>query len=87
MVNQSPDFAVALGGMLRRRRRWLDITQKELCGRLGITQSAYCTWEKGQSVPTLIPFLAAIRALNIDIADVYRVLDGAEPNGGENEAA
>lgn len=88
MANTSVPFPTGLGRLVRLRRQWLDRTQKEVARTIGITQSALCSWEREQSIPTLIPFLTLLRELDVDIADVYAVIDAQEPaNGGEGEAA
>lgn len=80
-------FAEAFGPFIRWERHAQDRPQKEICDTIGVRQSSYSQWEKGQCLPTVPMFLKLIRELDINIADIYGVLDGVDGNAAEGEAA
>lgn len=72
-------FATRFGRLIRRRRRELEITQRELAIALGISQPAISSWEHGGSTPTAEALLGLLRALQLTLVDVVELLD--EPDG------
>lgn len=45
--------AETLGQRIRRHRRNLFLTQKQLAATVGVTQSAVAQWERDASIPSL----------------------------------
>ncbi len=63
-----------IGAFIARRRKELDMTQKELAEKLGITDRAVSKWETGRSMPDLSLLQPLSRILKIDVNDL---LNGA----------
>ena len=51
---------------VKERREELDISQKELAEKVGISQSFLCDIEQGRSKPSIDTALKTAEALNID---------------------
>ena len=56
------DFAARL----RSKRAELDLTQDELAGRVGVSQSAIFQWEDGGATPTAQNIYSLAKALGCD---------------------
>ena len=63
-----------IGAFIAQRRKELDMTQKELAGKLGITDRAVSKWETGRSMPDLSLLQPLSHVLKIDVNDL---LNGA----------
>lgn len=63
-----------IGVFIARRRKELDMTQKELAEKLGITDRAVSKWETGRSMPDLSLLQPLSHVLKIDVNDL---LNGA----------
>ena len=63
-----------IGIFIAQRRKELDMTQKELAGKLGITDRAVSKWETGRSLPDLSLLQPLSHVLEIDVNDL---LNGA----------
>lgn len=63
-----------IGAFIARRRKELDMTQKELAEKLGITDRAVSKWETGRSMPDLSLLQPLSHVLKIDVNDL---LNGA----------
>ena len=63
-----------IGAFIARRRKELDMTQKELAEKLGITDRAVSKWETGRSMPDLSLLQPLSHVLEIDVNDL---LNGA----------
>ena len=63
-----------IGIFIAQRRKELDMTQKELAGKLGITDRAVSKWETGRSMPDLSLLQPLSHVLEIDVNDL---LNGA----------
>ena len=63
-----------IGAFIARRRKELDMTQKELAEKLGITDRAVSKWENGRSMPDLSLLQPLSHVLKIDVNDL---LNGA----------
>lgn len=63
-----------IGAFIARRRKELDMTQKELAEKLGITDRAVSKWETGRSMPNLSLLQPLSHVLKIDVNDL---LNGA----------
>ena len=63
-----------IGAFIARRRKELDMTQKELAGKLEITDRAVSKWETGRSMPDLSLLQPLSHVLKIDVNDL---LNGA----------
>jgi transcriptional regulator with XRE-family HTH domain len=68
-------FAVKFGTLIRQRRLEVGITQEALADTVGITQPSVSAQERGEAVPTAFAFVGLLRALEIDIADVFALMD------------
>lgn len=63
-----------IGAFIARRRKELNMTQKELAEKLNITDRAVSKWENGRSMPDLALLQPLSRMLKIDVNDL---LNGA----------
>ena len=63
-----------IGIFIAQRRKELDMTQKELAEKLGITDRAVSKWETGRSMPDLSLLQPLSHVLEIDVNDL---LNGA----------
>ena len=63
-----------IGIFIAQRRKELDMTQKELAGKLEITDRAVSKWETGRSMPDLSLLQPLSHVLEIDVNDL---LNGA----------
>ena len=63
-----------IGAFIAQRRKELDMTQKELAGKLEITDRAVSKWETGRSMPGLSLLQPLSHVLKIDVNDL---LNGA----------
>ena len=63
-----------IGIFIAQRRKELDMTQKELAGKLEITDRAVSKWETGRSLPDLSLLQPLSHVLEIDVNDL---LNGA----------
>ena len=63
-----------IGAFIAQRRKELDMTQKELAEKLGITDRAVSKWETGRSMPDLSLLQPLSHVLKIDVNDL---LNGA----------
>lgn len=52
---------------LRRRRRELEITQKELARKVGVSDSYFSLMERGKRTCSLVNFAKACEALNLEV--------------------
>lgn len=59
-----------IGAFIARRRKELDMTQKELAEKLGITDRAVSKWETGRSMPDLSLLQPLSRILKIGVNDL-----------------
>jgi transcriptional regulator with XRE-family HTH domain len=53
------------------------MTQVDLAARLGVTQTAISTWERGQGTPSPAAQAALIAALGITPDELHLVVSGA----------
>jgi transcriptional regulator with XRE-family HTH domain len=72
----------ALGGVIRRRRRALDLTQDELAGRVGISRGALANIETGRQNFLLHQLYRFAAALEVDVQSLLPVMEEerATPN-------
>jgi transcriptional regulator with XRE-family HTH domain len=63
----------ALGALIRRRRRALDLTQDKLAGRLGISRGALANIETGRQNILLHQLVRLAAALEMDIHELLPV--------------
>ena len=64
--------------LIQQARRRAGLTQAELAGRVGTTQSAVARWERGASRPTVERLQALVEACGLELQ-----LGLASPNGDE----
>lgn len=59
-----------IGARIKKRRKELNMTQKQLAGKIGVTFQAVSKWENGTSLPDigLIPSIA--KALDMDVNEI-----------------
>lgn len=57
-----------MGLVIREKRKELNLTQKELAEKIGVSDKAVSKWERGESLPdvTLIPSIAVTFGVSID---------------------
>ena len=57
-----------MGVVIREKRKELNLTQKELAEKIGVSDKAVSKWERGESLPdvTLIPLIAVTLDVSID---------------------
>jgi len=65
--------ARSLGAFLRRLREERELTQKQVAGDLGISQSALSAWESGQTLPPRpqIERIAGVLGVGVDRLEAY----------------
>lgn len=59
-----------IGAFIARRRKELNLTQKELADKLGITDRAVSKWENGRCMPDLSLLQPLSRTLGIGVNDL-----------------
>lgn len=64
-----------IGNGLRRLRRMLDLEQKEVAGRLGMSQGAYSHWESGRTELRVSDLVRLSYALRVPLGTLMRFLD------------
>jgi len=70
-VRKSPaSERVARGVLMAARRKELGLSQQQVAGSLGVTQSAVAQWEAGKSIPTLDKVGAVAALLGIAVAEL-----------------
>jgi transcriptional regulator with XRE-family HTH domain len=74
----------ALGSLIRRRRRALDLTQDELASRLGISRGALANIETGRQNFLLHQLYRFASELEIDVHSLLPVM-GSSPAGPDGE--
>lgn len=65
----------ALGSILADARDELGLTQREMCGRCGITQSAYSCLESGKRITTMDLLWPLSAALEMTPAELVHEID------------
>ena len=84
---ESSTFAHRLGALLRERRGGR--TQADVSASVGISDSTYSDYERGNITPSFEMLLSLFEVLDIDAAELLAILDGDdddEPNGHEKAA-
>lgn len=56
-----------IGDRIRAERKLLKITQAEAGNRIGVKQTVYATWEKGQQYPEVKNLIAIARCFDVSI--------------------
>ena len=56
----------SLGGHLKKRRRELDLLQREVAERMDIGTDTYANWEKGKTEPVAAQFRPVVEFLGYD---------------------
>ena len=69
----------ALGALIRRRRRALDLTQDKLAGRLGISRGALANIETGRQNVLLHQLYRFATVLDMDVHDLLPPLSSSAP--------
>lgn len=64
-----------VGSGLRRLRRMLDLDQKDVAGRLGITPQAYSHWENGRTELRVSDLVRLSYSLRVPLGTLMRFLD------------
>lgn len=67
-----------MGSCIRTRRMALQLTQKQLAERLGVTDKAVSKWETGSSLPDITQLLPLAEILEIPVAELLSGL--SEPS-------
>lgn len=63
---------VKTGELIRRRRKELDLTQRDLAGRLNVTDRAVSKWERGLSAPDIALLEPLGEALGLTVTELIR---------------
>lgn len=66
---------VVLGNKLRHAREFMNYSQEYVAAKLGVTQSTYSRWEKGEVLPKVGALELAAEVLNIPFQSLFN----AEP--------
>ena len=69
---------IKTGQLISKKRKELNITQKDLASKLHITDKAISKWERGLSFPDISMLIPLSEVLNISL---YDLLKGEENNG------
>ncbi len=69
---------IKTGQLISKKRKELNITQKDLASKLHITDKAISKWERGLSFPDISMLIPLSEVLNISL---YDLLKGEESNG------
>lgn len=69
---------IKTGQLISKKRKELNITQKNLASKLHITDKAISKWERGLSFPDISMLIPLSEVLNISL---YDLLKGEESNG------
>lgn len=56
--------------LIRRRRRELGLTQKELADQLGTFQTHVSKWERGENIPTPTTLIQLARVLDTSLQEL-----------------
>lgn len=64
-----------IGKLIKKARRNLEMTQEELAKKIGCHQETISSWENGQSNPTLIIGLKAMKILNLSLNELGETND------------
>ena len=59
--------ALIIGGKLQHAREYKNYSQEYMADQLGVTQSTYCRWEKGEVLPKLDTLEKAATVLEIPV--------------------
>ena len=63
------------GAFIAKRRKELNLTQKELADKLGITDRAVSKWENGRCMPDLSLLQPLSRILKVSVNDLLSIVD------------
>lgn len=63
------------GAFIAKRRKELNLTQKELADKLGITDRAVSKWETGRCMPDLSLLQPLSRILKVSVNDLLSIVD------------
>ena len=80
------DEKKAFGEYIRRKRLEAGLTQRELAGRLHVTESAVSKWERELSYPDISMVLPICRELSISEHEFFAACDDDEARAREREA-
>lgn len=75
MDDENRELYEALGSLIRRRRRALDLTQDQLASRLGISRGALANIETGRQNFLLHQLYRFASALEIDVHGLLPVIE------------
>ena len=67
-------------GLLRRRRKQLNLTQGELAERVGLTTARICGYERGVNDPSFFTLLRLAAGLNFRLGDLQPIVDEVREN-------
>ena len=65
-----------LASNIRKRRRWLNITQTELGKKIGVSQQRIYIFEKGHAIPDAFQMQRIANALNTTIETLLTSTEG-----------
>ena len=74
---------------ITRRRKELNMTQRELADKLNVSDKTVSRWETGKQIPDALTMQDIARALDMSVAELYGVDDTAvceQKNQGDKTA-
>lgn len=71
------EVLMSVGGLLKRKRTDLGLSQRQLAGRVGCSQSLIKQYERDAASPSLEKLVALVRELDLDPRDLFS--EAAEP--------
>ena len=63
--------AEAFGAHLKKLRQLRQLSRREVAGQLGISESAYASWEQGRRDPGIADLLKLMSVLKIDPRELF----------------
>jgi len=76
MSNEQTTYSAVLGVVLANLRKRLNVDQKEMAGRMGLSQASYSRLEGGKSSFSVDQMFQAAAALGIEGDELNRQLNG-----------
>lgn len=78
VVKEVPMNSANVGLLIRKKRQEMNMTQKELAEKLGVTDKAVSQWERGICFPDICIIETITKELNISLTEIFT--DSKESN-------
>ena len=62
---------ISFGARIRILRSRLNMTQRELANKMGVTPQAACKWENDQAYPDITSLYSLSRILNVSLDELF----------------